>query len=393
MKKLFLTTLLMLSVIAGGISAKDTKTTPGAHKIKDVVIYADSMFYVAFPSVVKSGDEYLVAFRRAKNRVFFKEPFPTHTDENSYLVMLRSKDGENWTKNPELIYANPFGGSQDPCLLALRDGTLLCTSYGWMNLQENAIEKLVQPVFHEGNWVSTGGYLLRSHDNGKTWEGPITPIPVKDAVYKDPFGKPMPAYNRGALWEGKSGRIFWVVAAMDDYPLTKTSNHLIYSDDKGETWNYSGIVATHNKFIFNEASVYETPKGDIVAFIRTENPETRAVIARSTDGGKTFNWQPTGFYGHPLAATRLPDNRVFLTYGYREKPCGVRVRILNPECTDFATAEEIILRDDNGPGTDVGYSWPVVMDENHVLVVYYITREDGLRYIGGTIVEIDPLKK
>ena len=84
---------------------------------------------------------------------------------------------------------------------------------------------------------------------------------------------------------------------------------------------------------------------------------------------------------------------MFLTYGYREKPCGVRARILNPECTDFATAEEIILRDDNGPGTDVGYSWPVVMDENHVLVVYYITREDGLRYIGGTIVEIDPLKK
>ena len=71
----------------------------------------------------------------------------------------------------------------------------------------------------------------------------------------------------------------------------------------------------------------------------------------------------------------------------------MRARILNPECTDFATAEEIILRDDNGPGTDVGYSWPVVMDDTHVLVVYYITHENGLRYIGGTIVEIDPVEK
>lgn len=393
MKKILLAALTVLSAVAGSfdVSAKDTGA--GARKVKDVVIYEDSLFYVAFPSVVKVNGEYIVAFRRAKNRVYFKEPFPTHTDENSYLVSVRSTDGEHWTEEPDLIYANPFGGSQDPCLLALRDGTLLCTSYGWMNLREDAIGKLAQPVCHENNWVATGGYILRSHDKGKTWQGPITPIPVKDAVYKDPFGKPMPAYNRGALWEGKDGRIYWIVASMDDYPLTKTSNHLLYSDDKGETWNYGSVVATHDKYIFNEASAYETPKGDIVAFIRTENPETRAVISRSTDGGKTFKWQPMGWYGHPLAATRLPDNRVFLTYGYREKPCGVRARILNPECTDFATAEEIILRDDNGPGTDVGYSWPVVMDDTHVLVVYYITHENGLRYIGGTIVEIDPVKK
>ncbi len=32
---------------------------------------------------------------------------------------------------PELLYAHPFGGSQDPCLLKLKDGTLLCASYLW----------------------------------------------------------------------------------------------------------------------------------------------------------------------------------------------------------------------------------------------------------------------
>lgn len=391
--RIFLVILFAFSSFSGNMLAKELNKQPGVRKIKDVVVYDDPQFYVAFPSVVKSGDDYLVAFRRAPNRVMLGEPYPTHTDLNSYLVMVRSKDGETWTKNPELIYAHPFGGSQDPCLLKLRDGTLLCTSYGWTHLREDAIAKLKQPVYHEGGWVALGGYIMRSFDNGKTWEGPIYPTAVKDGIYKDPMGNPLSAYNRGALYEGESGRIFWVVAAMDDYPLTKTSNHLLYSDDKGLTWQYSSIVATHEKFIFNEASVYETPKGDIVAFIRTENPETRACIARSTDGGKTFTWQPMGFYGHPLAAVRLPDDRVFLTYGYREKPCGVRARILNAECTDFATAEEIVLRDDNGPGTDVGYSWPVVLDNNRVLVVYYITRDDGQRYIGGTILEVDPKTK
>ncbi len=388
--RLSLQFLLVLACIPLEILGLNSTGQAAARKIKDVVVYEDSMYYVAFPSVVKSGDEYLVAFRRAPNRVMLGESHPRHTDLNSYLVMVRSVDGENWSREPELIYAHPMGGSQDPCLLKLDDGTLLCTSYGWTHLPAEAIAKLEQPVYSEGGWVSLGGYIVRSVDNGKTWEGPIYPPAVEGAVYKDPIGNPMPAYNRGALCQSKSGRIFWVVAAMDDYPLTKTSNHLLYSDDKGSTWHYSAIVATHEKFIFNEASVYETPKGDIVAFIRTENPETRACIARSTDGGKTFTWQPMGFYGHPLAAVRLPDNRVFLTYGYREKPCGVRARILNEECTDFATAEEIILRDDNGPGTDVGYSWPVVMDDNRVLVVYYITKEDGLRHIGGTIVEIAP---
>ncbi len=45
-------------------------------------------------------------------------------------------------------------------------------------------------------------------------------------------------------------------------------------------------------------------------------------------------------------------------------------RILNPECTDFATAEEIILREDGG-NSDIGYTWPVLMDGNRVLVTYY----------------------
>ena len=74
---------------------------------------------------------------------------------------------------------------------------------------------------------------------------------------------------------------------------------------------------------------------------------------------KTVNlftkWESMGFYGHSLSAVRLPDNRVLLTYGYRREPCGIRAKILNKECTDFATSDEIILRDDNGPGTDVGY--------------------------------------
>ena len=357
-------------------------------KVEDIIVYNDPMYYSTFPSIVKNeNQDFLVAFRRAPDRRIFKESGNNHVDPNSYLVMLRSKDGENWSKNPELIYAHPLGGSQDPCLLKMSDGTLLCTSYAWSFVKPDGVNKLKSPFFDNGNGVIfMGGYLVRSTDGGKTWSEPIYPPHVDAEIFNSALGEPLPAYNRGALCEGKSGRIYWVVAVNDSLPIRKTSNHLIISDDKGLTWSYSGLVATDEKASFNETSIYETPKGDLVAFLRTANMDDNACIARSTDGGKTFIWEKIGFQGHPLNALRLPDNRVLLTYGYRHKPFGIRARVLNPECTDYTTAQEIILREDGGNG-DIGYPWPVQLDKNRVLVVYYFHQDNGTRYIAGTILE------
>jgi hypothetical protein len=199
----------------------------------------------------------------------------------------------------------------------------------------------------------------------------------------------LPAYNRGAPYQTADGRIVWVVAATDRVAPRKTSNHLLISADRGSTWSYSAPVAVDPKITFNEASAYETPKGDIVAFLRTANFDDEACIARSTDGGKTFQpWEKMGFKGHPLQALRLPDQRVLLVYGYRHKPYGIRARVLNAECTDFATASEIVLRDDGGT-TDIGYPWAVSLDGKRVLVVYYFNLANGPRHIAGTVLEFD----
>src|SRR5689334_20286362 len=107
-------------------------------KTADTVIYRNERFYVAFPSVVRRQDgELLVSFRRAPERRKFGAPEWDHFDPNSYLVMVRSADdGKTWSAEPELIYAHPFGGSQDPCMNQLDDRSLLLSSYGWMLLPE-----------------------------------------------------------------------------------------------------------------------------------------------------------------------------------------------------------------------------------------------------------------
>ncbi|MGV8090425.1 MAG: sialate O-acetylesterase [Mangrovibacterium sp.] len=41
----------------------------------------------------------------APDRRIFRKPGSNHVDPNSYQMMIRSKDSESWTKEPELINA------------------------------------------------------------------------------------------------------------------------------------------------------------------------------------------------------------------------------------------------------------------------------------------------
>ncbi|XOV95296.1 MAG: sialidase family protein [Bacteroidota bacterium] len=357
-------------------------------KVKDVIIYEDTAFFSAFPSVVKTEEnDFLVAFRRAPNRHIFGERSNHHVDPNSYLVMKRSLDGVNWESDPALLYAHAFGGSQDPCMLQLKDGSILCASYGWAYVHPDGIEKLKEPFMqNKPGFIFLGGYTLRSDDNGMTWQGPYYPPTIPGEDRYDALGRPLPAYNRGAMCEGRDGRIFWVVAGHSkDFP--KTSTHLLISDDKGLTWKYSCPVAVDKDISFNEASIHETSKGDLVVFLRTSGFDDQSCIARSTDGGKSFQpWEKMGFQGHPFHALRLPDDRVLLTYGYRHEPYGIRARILNKECTDYSSASEFIIREDGGT-TDLGYPWSVLLNDTQALVVYYFNINDQTRHIAGSILD------
>jgi hypothetical protein len=386
--------LLCCLVIFGSPAIASAQAAATARKVRDIVIYHDPAFYSCFPSIVQRPDgELLVAFRRAPDWRPLGQTVNGHADATSQLMLVRSRDGgRSWSATPELIFAHPFGGSQDPCLQQMRDGTLLCTSYGWAQLRPEVAAKLRQPVRQSvrdhGTFTFMGGYILRSEDGGRSWQGPLIPPAAPTEQTRDIFGGLTPVLNRGAMCEGRDGRLFWVVQVSDRGENRSTSNHLMISTDRGLSWEYGCVVAADDEVVFNETSIYETPGGDLVAFMRTARFEDEACIARSTDGGKSFApWQGMGFRGHPLQALRLPDQRVLLVYGYRHAPYGIRARILNAECTDFATAAEIVLRDDGG-NWDIGYPWAAMVDARHVLVVYYFNQDDGTRHIAGTMVEI-----
>ncbi len=375
------------ALLTGAASRMAGESGSGVQKEKDIVIYSDPKYYATFPSMVRRpGGEILVAFRRCPERRPLGNPRTYHADPNGYLVMVRSKDnGETWTKEPSLILAHPYGSSQDPCMVQLDDGSIICTSYLWEWV--GPFPKL-PPRLQEDAHTFLGGFLLRSQDGGRSWQGPYLPPPIPERAGRDFTGNLLPASNRGAMCQGRNGRLYWAVAST--LPGVPTEIHLMTSDDRGLNWQYSCPIAADGKVAFNETSLYETPKGDILAFVRTAGFDDHTVVVRSTDGGKSFGrWQDAGFQGHPQHAVRLPDNRVWLVYGYRHPPFGVRARVLNAECTDFASAPEYVLRDEGGT-YDLGYPWAVTLPGNRVLSVYYFNRGNGTRYIAGTIVRIAP---
>ncbi|MBL9203054.1 MAG: exo-alpha-sialidase [Opitutaceae bacterium] len=387
--------LATLGALAAASSLPSLVAAPAAplRKVQDLVVYADPAYHCAFPSVVRRADgELLLAFRRAPNRLLLSEGRNSHVDPNSFLVSVRSRDGGlTWSPEPTLLYADAWGGAQDPCLLQLRDGELLCFSYGWTFVRPDGLEKLKQPV-HQNLFgsVFNGGFYVRSADGGRAWSGPFRPPHITPQILLDPRGQPIPAYNRGALAEGRDGRIFWAVAATEAIKPSRTAVHLITSSDRGATWTYASPIATDPQVVFNEASILETPRGDLVTFLRTDKLNGDAAIARSTDGGKSFSpWRRLNFHAVPLHGLRLRDGRVLLTYGHRKAPLGVRARLLNPECTDIEAAPEFVIRDD-GATVDLGYSWSVQLDDTRVLVAYYMnTPGTPLPHIAASILEIN----
>jgi hypothetical protein len=198
-----------------------SRTNPGrtvAHevrriskKIEDIVIYKDEILRCT-PSIVRrKNGELLVAFGAPERRLLGGST--THTDPNSYLVLMRlSADaGKSWTQTPELIYANPFGGSQDPCLVQLRAARSR-SSYGWALPKTRGSAKLTD-VFHHGNFAFLGGYALRSKDADMSGMGRSSALQSQEKLIGIPFGQPLPAYNRGAMCQAKNDKVYWTVAA------------------------------------------------------------------------------------------------------------------------------------------------------------------------------------
>lgn len=127
-------------------------------------------------------------------------------------------------------------------------------------------------------------WIMKSTDDGVSWSKPVE---ITSSV-KTPDWR-WYATGPGAAIQLKSGRL--VVPCNHSEGGTRLSrSHIIYSDDRGRTWQLGGAAGDHT----NESQVIERADGSLLWNMRNARVEpqyyTRA-IAESIDGG--ISWSAT----------------------------------------------------------------------------------------------------
>lgn len=110
-------------------------------------------------------------------------------------------------------------------------------------------------------------------------------------------------------------------------------------------------------------------------------------LYRSDDEGASWRLvcEPVpnaGINGNPATLNRLPDGRLCLIHGFRDKPHGIRA-VLSAD--DGQTWDDPIHLRDDGGSPDLGYPRTVVLADGTVVTAYYFEDTfDGERYIAAT---------
>ncbi len=122
-------------------------------------------------------------------------------------------------------------------------------------------------------------WITRSTDDGATW------APLREITSSvKPKGWTWYATGPGNGIQLKSGRL--VIPCDHNTGPAQRYSHVIYSDDRGQTWKVGGIAGEKT----NESAVIELPSGELVLNMRSYHGKNRRAVQRSHDGGLT--WGP-----------------------------------------------------------------------------------------------------
>ncbi len=368
-----------------------------------IVLYRSSRFFSAFPSVVTcpSGD-ILLAFRRAPDHRWLlgdiaEEDFNSvdHVHFRSHIAFQRFGPDLVAKFEPKILPVHAEAGDQDGNLYLSSFGRLFQHSFRWYpitvetrdQLKEKGVDVLSSEHYGAG-YIFHSSYVRYSDDEGENWSEPFD-IPADPLVksHRWPEITGTGAF-KGRMIECKNGDL---LAAGYNWSLEGEKNSVarfFRSKDNGVTWMYEEGYVSGGDVGLQEPTLVRWPEGKITAFHRTSNNDDKLVIAQSEDDGLSFGPPETiDIIGHPYDALVLPDGRLFLTYGYRHDPMGVRARLVDVG-QDLADATEIVIRDDC-PCRDTGYPSATLMKDGRILAAYYFTDPKGIRGIEASVIEVE----
>jgi len=235
-------------------------------------------------------------------------------------------------------------------------------------------------------------YFYFSYNRGKTWKGPYT----------------LSTFGQRSITMG--ARNDYIVNDKHDCLLSITTSKrtdrkrgralCARTTDGGQTWNFVSWMAPEPTGHSIMPSTVRCSKNQLISAIRRKEKRKRGgflffiEVYSSNDNGKTWEFLSkvanTGRRnGNPASMIRLNDGRIVVTYGYRAKPYGIRAKISSDDGKTWS--EEIHLRDD-GRSSDLGYPQTVQRPDGKIVTVYYFTTEQiPQQHIAATIWDPDKI--
>ena len=209
-----------------------------------------------------------------------------------------------------------------------------------------------------------------SDDDGRTWRlgNPIDSSPFRSAA------------AAGRLVELPDGDLLMPIygpLTPEDTAAAMDSCGLLRSEDRGETWTRFALVAPADHAAgrsFRKMSLLPRVDGDIIAAIETfyptrgPNAERMISLSASSDGGRTWSAPLETMPGYDPLLARLPDGTVFFAQSVWT---GIKFEVSYNDARTWAYQDQLCFRD---PRSEWGVGSPsiVALDDETALAVYHL---------------------
>jgi len=241
------------------------------------------------------------------------------------LVMKRSTDGGKTWGTLQVLENDGANPCKNPCPVVLPSGRILLV-WCWNKSIPSEKDRTTREV-----------YVTYSDDDGVTWAKSRN---ITSMVYRDNWGWYGTGPSHGIVkeLEPHKGRV--IIPAR--HKEGKTSSHILYSDDNGETWHI-GAIAFREKT--TECTAVELSNGNIMLNSRNAIKDQLArVVHISSDGGETFD--------RIYLDTNLPDAGAcqgsIIKHSFNDSTGKFNILFSNPDHPDERVNGTIKLSQDDG---------------------------------------------
>jgi len=314
--------------------------------------------YHSFPTVVKEGNQLLMAVRSAK--VDVDQP---HGREGEVRLYHSTVDApEAWQQVP-LEFVNNGEWELD-AILSSAGGQLRLVSRHFRHevyndcflsnfkLEDLAKDKLLlekMPIqIEEMNLAAIYGHLQQAADGALL----------------------LPLYG---LLPG-SGQI--------------TSPGLYHSYDKGKSWSLRSILVDSGQVgkYLNELSMVQLAEGEWLGLVRDNHDPCNMCQLRSVDDGYSWELKESGLYGHAPMLCKTPMGVVAIYRDVGRLEASVSIAHFDRGLDQWSHLG--VVRSYSGNRYNGGYGDVVSLGANRIFVLYYLSDEDESPWVEGAVVEL-----